>query len=67
MIEPELGRDGKQLPAAQSLGGGQKNLLFHPDMAEKPGSKLIIRSLVNLGRLSHGRLKQSIESPVVFY
>jgi hypothetical protein len=67
MIEPELGRDRKWFPASQSLGGGQENLFFHADVAEKPGSKLIIRSLINLVDMSHSLLKQLFKPPVVFY
>jgi hypothetical protein len=65
MIEPELGRDRKWLPASESLGGRQENLFFHADVAEKPGSKLIIRSLINLADMSHSLLKQRFKSPVV--
>ena len=67
MIEPEFGRDRKWLPASESLGGRQKNLFFHADVAEKPGSKLIIRSLINMAGISHRQLKQRIKSPVVFH
>ena len=67
MIEPELGGDGKWLPASQSLGGGQENLFFHADVAEKPGSKLSIRSRINLVGMSRSRLKQLFKSPVVFH
>jgi hypothetical protein len=66
MIEPELGRDRKWLPASESLGGRQENLFFHADVAEKPGSKLSIRSLINLVGMGHSLLKQLIKSPVVF-
>jgi hypothetical protein len=57
MIQPELGRDGKRLPASQSLSGWQKNLFFHADVAEQPGSKLVIRSLIDRARLRHSRLQ----------
>jgi len=67
MIEPELGCDWKWLPTSQSLGGRQENFFFHADVAEKPGSKLIIRSLINMAGISHSLLKQLIKSPVVFY
>jgi hypothetical protein len=67
MIEPELGGDEQWLPASQSLGGRQENLFFHADVAEKPGSKLSIRSLINLVCMSHSRLKQRFKSPVVFH
>ena len=67
MIEPELGGDGKWLPVSQSLGGWQENLFFHADVAEKPGSKLSIRSLINLVGMRHSRLKQRFKSPVVFH
>ena len=66
MIEPELGRDRKWLPASESLGGRQENLFFHADVAEKPGSKLIIRSLINLVGMSNSLSKQRFKSPVVF-
>lgn len=66
MIEPELGCYEKRLPAAKTLGGGQEDLFFHADVAEKPGSKLSIRSLINVVGMSHDRLKQHIKSPVVF-
>jgi hypothetical protein len=65
MIEPKLGGDAQWLPASQSLGSGQQNLFFHADVAEKPGSKLSIRSLINLLGISHSRLKQRFKSPVV--
>ena len=65
MIEPELGGDEQWLSASQSLGGGQENLFFHADVAEKPGSKLSIRSPINLVGMSHSRLKQRFKSPVV--
>jgi hypothetical protein len=67
MIEPELGRDRKWLPASESLGGRQENLFFHADVAEKSGSKLSIRSLINMAGISHRQLKQRIKSPVVFH
>jgi hypothetical protein len=67
MIEPELGRDRKWLPASESLGGWQENLFFHADVAEKPGSKLRIRSLINMVRISHSLLKQRFKPPVVFH
>lgn len=66
MIEPELGCYEKRLPAAKSLGGGQEDLFFHADVAEKPGSKLSVCSLINVVGMSHSRLKQRIKSPVVF-
>jgi hypothetical protein len=53
MIEPELGCDGKWFPASKSLGGNQKNLFFHPDVAEKSGSKLIVQPLINRAWVSH--------------
>ena len=65
MIESKLGGDEKWLPASQSLGGGQENLFFHANVAEKPGSKLRIRSLINLVDMSHSLLKQLFKSPVV--
>jgi hypothetical protein len=65
MIEPKPGSDEKWLPASKSLGGGQENLFFHADVTEKPGSKLLIRSPINLVGMSHSRLKQRFESPVV--
>jgi hypothetical protein len=67
MIEPELGGYEKWLPSSQSLGSGQENLFFHTDVAEKPGSKLRIRSLINLVGMSHSLMKQLFKSPVVFY
>jgi len=67
MIEPELGGYEKWLPASKSLGGGQENLFFHTDVAEKPGAKLRVRSLINLVGMSHSRLKQLFKSPVVFH
>jgi hypothetical protein len=65
MIEPELGGDEKWLPASKSLGGRQENLFFHADVAEKPGSKLSMRSPINLVGMSRSRLKQLFKSPVV--
>jgi hypothetical protein len=65
MIESKLGGDEKWLPASQSLGGGQENLFFHADVAEKPGSKLRICSLINLVDMSQSLLKQRFKSPVV--
>ncbi|TKS59866.1 MAG: hypothetical protein EWM73_03235 [Nitrospira sp.] len=67
MIEPELGCDEKWLPASKSLGSGQQNLFFHADVAEKPGSELSIRSLIDMVGMSHSRLKQRIKSPVVLH
>ena len=67
MIEPEYGDDVKWLPISKSLGGGQENLFFHADVAEKPGSKLVIRSPINMVRMSHSRLQQRIKPPVVFH
>jgi hypothetical protein len=66
MIKPELGCDEQWLSASQSLCGGQENLFFHADVAEKPGSKLRIRSLIDMVGMSHSRLKQHFKSPVVF-
>jgi hypothetical protein len=66
MIQPELRCDRKWLPAVKSLGGRQENLFLHADVAKKPGSKLIIRSLINMVRMSHSRLQQRLKSPVVF-
>jgi hypothetical protein len=66
MIEPELGCDGKWLPASKSLSRRQENLFFHADVAEKPGSKLIIRSLIDRACLRHSRLKQPFKPPMVF-
>jgi hypothetical protein len=66
MIEAEPGGYEKWLPTSKSLGGGQENLFFHADVTEKPGSKLRIRSLINLVGMSHSRLKQRFKSPVVF-
>ncbi len=65
MIESKLGGDEKWFPASKSLGGGQENLFFHADVAEKAGSKLRIRSLINMAGISHRQLKQRIKSPVV--
>jgi hypothetical protein len=65
MIEPKPGSDEKRLPVSKALGGGQENLFFHADVAEKPGSKLSICSPINLVGMSHGRLKQLFKSPVV--
>jgi hypothetical protein len=65
MIEPKPGSYEKWLPASKSLGGGQENLFFHADVAEKPSSKLSIRSPINLVGMSHSRLKQLFKSPVV--
>jgi hypothetical protein len=65
MIEPELGGDEKWLPASKSLGCGHENLFFHADVAEKPGSKLRIRSRIDMVGMSHSLLKQRFESPVV--
>jgi hypothetical protein len=65
MIEPKPGSYEKWLPVSKSLGGGQENLFFHADVAEKPGSKLLIRSPINLVGMSHSRLKQLLKSPVV--
>ena len=67
MIEPEFGRDRKWLPASESLGGRQENLFFHTDVAEKPRSKLSIRSLINMAGMGHSLLKQRIKPPVVFH
>jgi hypothetical protein len=58
VIEPELRSDEEWLPASQSLGGGHENLFFHADVAEKPGSKLRIRSLIDMVGMSHSLLKQ---------
>jgi hypothetical protein len=58
MIEPKLGCDTQRLPASQSLGGRQENLFFHADVAEKPGPKLSIGSLINMIGRSHSLLKQ---------
>jgi hypothetical protein len=66
MIQPELSRDRKWLPTSQSLSGGQENLFFHADVAKKPGSKLVIRSLINMVCMSHSRSQQRLKSPVVF-
>src|SRR5262245_9004961 len=66
MIEPELCCNGKGLPASNPLGGGQKNLFLHADVTKQPGSKLIIRSLIDRPDLRHSRLQQSFQSPVVF-
>jgi hypothetical protein len=67
MIEPKLGCNGKWLPTSKSLGGRQKNLFLHADVAEQPGSKLIIRSLIDSAGLNHSRLEQRFQSPVVFH
>jgi hypothetical protein len=67
MIQPKLGRDGKRLPASQSLSRWQKYLFFHADVAEQPGSKLVIRSLIDRALLRHSRLQQRFQSPVVFH
>ena len=66
MIEPELGSDRKQLPAAPSVGGRQKNLLFHADMPEESCTKLGVGTVIDRSGMSHSRLEQSIQSPVVF-
>ena len=66
MIEPKPGSYEKWLSASKSLGGGQENLFFHADVAEKPSSKLSIRSPINLVGMSHCRLKQLFKSSVVF-
>ena len=67
MIEPELRCYGKRLPSSKSLGGRQKDFLFHPNVAEKPGAKWSIRSLIDLMGMSHSLLKQRFKSPVVFH
>lgn len=67
MIEPKPGSYEKWLPASKSLGGRQENFFFHADVAEKAGSKLSIRSLINLAGMSHSLLKQRFKSPVVFH
>jgi len=36
-------------------------------VAEQSGSKLSIRSLINMAGISHRQLKQRIKSSVVFY
>jgi hypothetical protein len=65
MIEPKPGSYEKWLPVSKSLGGGQENLFFHADVTEKPGSKLLIRSPINLVGMSHSRLKQFFKPPMV--
>jgi hypothetical protein len=67
MIESELRGDAKWLPASQSLGGGYENLFFHADVAEEPGSKMSIRSLIDMIGVSHSLLKQHFKPPVVFH
>jgi hypothetical protein len=63
MVKPELRCNGKWCPASKSLGGGQENLFLHADVAKQPGSKLIIRALINSASLSHSRLQQPFQSP----
>jgi hypothetical protein len=65
MVEPELGGNGKWLPTSNPLGGRQENLFFHADVAKQSRSKLIIESLINMIRISHSRLQQSFQPPVV--
>jgi hypothetical protein len=67
MIEPELRGDAKWLPASQPLGGGYENFFFHADVTKKPGSKLSIRSLIDMVGKSHSLLEQRFKSPVVFH
>jgi hypothetical protein len=67
MVKPELGCKRKWLPTSQSLSGGQKNLFLHADVAEKPGPKLIICSLINMVRMSHSQLKERFKPPMVFH
>jgi hypothetical protein len=67
MIQPKFRGDGKWLPASQSLGGGYENLFFHADVAEKPCSKLSIRSLIDMVGMGHSLLKQQFKSPMVFH
>ena len=66
MIEPELGSQGKWLPAAPSLGGRQKNFFFHADMPEEPCTELGVGAVIDPAGVSHSRLQQSIKPPVVF-
>jgi hypothetical protein len=67
MIEPELRSDAKWLPASQSLGGGYENFFFHADVTKKPGSKLSIRSLIDMVGMSHSLLEQRFKPPMVFH
>ena len=67
MIEPEFGGDRKWLPAPQSLSGRQKNLFLHADVAKQPGLKLIVQALIDRAGLSHSRLQQPFQPPVVFH
>jgi hypothetical protein len=67
MVEPELGCDREWLPASNPLGGGQKNLFLHADVAEQSGSKLIIRALIDRAGMSHSLLEQRFKAPVVFH
>jgi hypothetical protein len=67
MIEPKLGGYGKRLAASKSLDGGQKNFFFHADVAEKPGSKLRIRFLIDVTGMSHSLLKQPLKPLMVFH
>src|SRR5688572_31967118 len=67
MIEPELRGDAQRLPASQSLDGWDKNLFLHTDVAKKPGSKLSIRSLIDMVGMGHSLLKQRFKPPVVFH
>jgi hypothetical protein len=67
MIEPELGGDRERLTSSKSLGGGQENFFFHADMAEKPGSELIIRCLIDVTGMSHSLLKQLLKPLMVFH
>jgi len=60
----DLRLDGDESP---DLGGGYENLFLHADVAEEPGSKLSIRSLIDMVGMSHSLLKQRLKTPVVFH
>ncbi|MGH7148038.1 MAG: hypothetical protein ACREIJ_09100 [Nitrospiraceae bacterium] len=63
MIKPELGSQGKRYPAAQSLGGRQKNLLFHSNMSnmpKEPCAELGVGAVINFAGVNHNRVQQSI-------
>ena len=66
MIKPEPGSQGKRLPAALSLDGGQEDLLLHPDKPKKPCTEMGIGAVLDRAGVSHSRLQQSIKPPVVF-
>jgi len=58
MIEPKLRCDRKRPSFVPSLYRRQKNLLFHPDVPEQAGSKVIVRFLHHVVRGSKGCLKK---------